>query len=107
MKKINKLGIALILTLFTLMLAKDAIALGISPGKKTIDFEPKLRKDVTLTIFNTEHRDFRAVILTRGEIGNYIQLSQNSIEISRWHKKASHHFKIILFPSLHDRKVKI
>lgn len=96
MKKLNKLGIALILVVFTLLLVKDAIALGISPGRKVIDFEPKLRKEVTLTLFNTEHRDFRAVVLTRGELSKYIQLSQNSIEFSADEAEKSLSYEIFL-----------
>ena len=96
MKKINKLGIALILTLFTLMLAKDAIALGISPGKKTIDFEPNLEKDITLTVFNSEHRDFTAAIFARGELGNYIELQEAKLKFSSEDGEKSFNYKIKL-----------
>src|SRR3989338_4769737 len=96
MKKSNKLGVALILVIFALMLAKDASALGISPGKKTIDFEPNLEKDITLTVFNGEHSDFTAAIFTRGELGNYIELQEAKLKFSSEDGEKSFNYKIKL-----------
>lgn len=96
MKKINKIGIVFILIILSLLLTKEVNALGISPGRKTIDFEPKLRKEVTLTLHNTGHRDFRAVILTRGELSKYIELSQNSIEFSADEGEKSFSYEVFL-----------
>ena len=82
MKKTNKLGIVFILIILALLFIKDVNALGISPGRKVIDFEPKLRREVLLSVTNPEHKEFMAVILARGELGKYIELPQNSIEFS-------------------------
>ncbi len=96
MKKINKLGIVSILILLTLVVVKDVVALGISPGKKTIDFEPNLEKDITLTVFNSEHRDFTAAIFTRGELSEHIELQENKLIFSSGDSEKRFSYKINL-----------
>ena len=94
MKKINKLGIVLFLV-FTLLI-ENVIALGISPGKKIIDFEPNLEKDITLTVFNSEHRDFTAAIFARGELSNYIEIQETKLKFSSQDNEKSFNYKIKL-----------
>ena len=96
MKKINKLGIISILIILSIFLAKDIDALGVSPGRKTIDFVPNLEKDITITVFNNEHRDFTAAISTRGELGNYIELAQTELKFSSGDSEKSFNYKIKL-----------
>jgi len=96
MKKSRKLRIALILIIFTLIIVKDAIALGISPGKKTIDFGPNLEKDITLTVFNSEHRDFTALVFVRGDLSNYIELQENKLTFSSEDNEKSFNYKVKL-----------
>lgn len=54
-------------------------ALGVTPGRIVINFEPGLEKTVTLKILNNEHKEFNAVIFARGELSRYITLKQDSI----------------------------
>lgn len=96
MKKINKLGIVLFLIILSILIIKDVNALGISPGRKTIYFEPNLEKDIILTVFNNEHRDFTATIFTRGEFGSYIELKQTELKFSSEESEKSFNYKIKL-----------
>ena len=96
MNKSKKIGILLVFLILLLTFIKEAAALGITPGEKITDFEPKLRKQITLTVINTEHKSFKAAILTRGELAKYIELSQNSIEFSESESEKSFSYEIIL-----------
>ena len=92
----NRLGIVFILVVLSLLCIKDANALGISPGRKTIDFEPNSEKDVTLTVFNNERRDFTATIFIRGELGSYIELGETMLKFSSEDSEKSFDYRIRL-----------
>ena len=94
MKTINKKYFVLFLIVLSILIIKDVTALGISPGKKTINFEPNLEKVITLTVFNNEHKDFTATIFTRGELGKYIELGQTELKFSSEEGEKSFNYKI-------------
>lgn len=96
MKKLNKFGIAMFLLVISILIIKDVNALGISPGRKTIDFEPNLEKDITLTVYNSEDKDFTAAIFVRGELGNYIELAETELKFSSEEGEKSFNYKIKL-----------
>ena len=100
MKITNKKFIALFLTVLSILIIKDVNALGISPGTKTIDFEPNLDTDVTLTVFNNEHKDFTAAIFTRGELKDYVELKEDRIKLSAEDNEKSFNYIIKLPESL-------
>lgn len=94
MKTINKKYIVLFLIVLSILIIEDVSALGISPGKKTINFEPNLEQEITLTVYNNEHKDFTATIFTRGELGNYIELEQTELKFSSEETEKSFNYKI-------------
>lgn len=96
MKKLNKFGIAMFLLVISILIIKDVSALGISPGRKTIDFGPNLEKDITLTVYNSENKDFTATIFIRGELKNYIELGQTELKFSSEEGQKSFNYKIKL-----------
>ncbi|MCH8003657.1 MAG: hypothetical protein IH934_03410 [Nanoarchaeota archaeon] len=96
MKKINKFGAVLFLIILGILIIKDVNALGISPGRTTINFEPNLEKDITLTVFNSENKDFTATIFTRGELRNYVELEQTELKFSSEESQKSFNYKIKL-----------
>jgi hypothetical protein len=73
------IAIALVL-LFNTQVA----AIGISPGRTTLNFEPNLHKEVQLNIINNEHKDMKVVFAAEGELARYIKLKTESpiIDIS-------------------------
>ena len=42
-------------------------AIGVSPGRTTINFESGLQKDVEFTVFNNEKKDMNVVFYVEGE----------------------------------------
>jgi hypothetical protein len=63
-----------------ILLISKVYALGVSPGRRTIDFEPELSKEITIKVVNTQHKKFKAEIYTKGDLGQYIKLEKNKIE---------------------------
>jgi hypothetical protein len=78
------------------MSACNVHALGVTPGRSTIDFEPGMQKDITFTITNNEHRDFNAYIYTEGELAKYITFGEEIIEFksSDNSKELSYHVSL-------------
>lgn len=65
--------------LFLLFLSANVVALGITPGRTTFNFEPSIEKEVKFKIINTEHKSMRVFVKAEGEWANQINLSQTEI----------------------------
>jgi copper chaperone CopZ len=55
-------------------------AIGVTPGRTTVDFEPNLEREVTFTIVNNEHKDFTAFVYAEGDLKDYITSEKNLVE---------------------------
>lgn len=51
-----------------------ASALGITPARTTLDFEPGLHKEISYSILNSEGKDMGVVIFVRGNLENSVTL---------------------------------
>ena len=83
MSRQSKLRFAVLLFAFLVVLAlvpKNVGAIGVTPGRTTVDFEPGLEKSVTFTILNNEHKDFRAFVYAEGDLKDYVTTEENIIE---------------------------
>jgi|SRR3989344_2490359 len=49
-------------------------AIGVSPGRTTINFESGLQKDVEFTVFNNEKKDMNVVFYVEGEFNETVKL---------------------------------
>lgn len=70
----------LLLTFIFIALASisNVLAIGITPGRVTLDFQPSLQKQVEFKIINTEHKDMKIVFGAEGELAKYIMLKTES-----------------------------
>jgi len=57
-------------------------ALGVTPGRTTIDFEPGMEKTLSFTITNNEHKQFNAYVYVEGDLRDYITFDQNIISFN-------------------------
>ncbi len=75
--------VALLTILLALCLVPvNVSAIGVTPGRTTVDFEPSLEKTVTFTIINNEHKEFRALIYAEDDLKDYITAEKNIVEFS-------------------------
>lgn len=72
-----------------------ASALGITPGRTTLMFEPGKEQTVEFTVINSEHEDMDLVILLQGELNESIALSEVafSMKANEGEKKIRYSFK--------------
>lgn len=81
--KENKSKFILIVSLVLLVLTlQNILAIGITPGRTTINFEPNLHQEVPFSIINTENKDMSVVFFVRGELNDTITLKKAYAEFS-------------------------
>jgi len=104
MKK--RLVVMLTLVLFLL---PNIIALGITPGRTTIDFSPGLEKSVVFSIMNSESKDLNLVVAAQGDLKDSVSISDNSFSMSasQGAKEVTYNVKLPekLSPGLHTADV--
>jgi len=78
-KKIYLIFIGLILGI---LIMQNIIAIGITPARTTIDFEPGLHKEVNFSILNSENKEMSVEFSVKGELAQYITLNQEFADFS-------------------------
>ena len=92
-----------ILSFFILILTLQIVsAIGITPGRTTIDFEPNLQKEVSFSVTNAEQKAMSVVFYTRGELKETVLLSQDRVSFSLGESSKSFSYTISL-PAEFDR----
>ncbi|MEM5871723.1 MAG: hypothetical protein QW051_02510 [Candidatus Aenigmatarchaeota archaeon] len=81
----NKLAIGLVSWLFLIIVISSFLlpnveAIGLTPGRTTLDFEANAEKTITFTIINNEHKEFNAVVYAEDELKDYVGIEKNIIE---------------------------
>jgi len=74
----------LFVLLILLSIAPRASALGITPGRTTVEFESGLEKEVKFSVLNNEHKNMEVTLLSmlKDDSGASISLFQDSIKFS-------------------------
>ncbi|MBI3623553.1 hypothetical protein HY212_05755 [Candidatus Pacearchaeota archaeon] len=57
-------------------------AIGITPGRTTINFQPGLIQEVNFSIVNTEHKDMSVVFFVQGALNESVTLKQTYAKLS-------------------------
>jgi len=69
--------------LVSLLLTNTVYAIGISPSRTEIDFEPGLSETFTFYVVNTEKKAMDVGVYKTGDLSEYITLSTNSLSFSQ------------------------
>ena len=64
-----------------ILLSYNVMALGITPGRSTFEYQSGEEKKVDFTIVNTEKKEMNLVVLIEGEFNESIGLSENSLKM--------------------------
>jgi hypothetical protein len=94
------------------MLNQIAMALGISPAKKVIDFVPNKEETITFNLINNENRDLRVFAEVAGELAEYIRVLDGTVTINKNEKSKELNLEIILpenfeRPGLFESTIKV
>ncbi|MBR9704295.1 hypothetical protein GOV12_02705 [Candidatus Pacearchaeota archaeon] len=94
-----------------LIISANIIALGISPGRVTLDYDPQKNQDVKIKIINNEHKTMKVMItaIMEGEMDGKIKLPYEYIEFLPSEEEKTLDYKIKvekdLPPGLHKGKI--
>jgi hypothetical protein len=61
---------------------QNIFALGITPGRTTINFESGVTKTISFSVLNSENKDMSVVFMIRGDLASYVNLSNSYAEFS-------------------------
>jgi len=99
----------LIFLLIGIFVISSVHALGVTPARTTIDFEPGLIKDINFDIINSDGQDLKIVFSAQGDLSKYISLSnsEGSISVSEGSKTFSYTLNLPdkMSPGLHTGEV--
>ncbi len=103
-KKLN------LILLFVIVLSVNIIAIGITPGKSTLDFLNTREQKVDFKILNNEHKDMKVVLYTEGELKDLIKLKDEEIRLKSSDNEflSSYNIKIdkdLIKPGTHSAKI--
>jgi len=93
MRKINMMIVFLVILLAS---ASFVSALGVSPGRTTLNFEPGFTKDISFSVINSERKATTVVFYVRGDLKDYVTLSQQSATFSAGEESKSFSYNIKL-----------
>ena len=79
-----------------LILSSLCIAIGVSPIRKIIDFEPGEEHDLELKITNDGQKDIKAIIYARGDLTEYVGIVDSLVTLSKDESEKYARYKLIL-----------
>ena len=71
----------LVILLFGIFMISSVFALGVTPARTTLDFEPGSSRSVEFQILNSGNEDMKIVFSAQGELAEYISLGVKDAEI--------------------------
>jgi len=87
----------------------NALAIGITPGRVTVDFQPSMQKTVEFTILNNEHKDMKVMFGLMGELADYITLNTKSVDFMATEESKTFSYTVnlpvALTPGNHEAKI--
>ncbi|MFH1585760.1 MAG: hypothetical protein ABIB79_03265 [archaeon] len=72
----------LILGFILLLSIGNVLAIGITPGRTTLNFQPGMHQEITFSVVNSENKDMSVVFTVRGDLAEYVTLNQAYAEFS-------------------------
>jgi len=95
--------------LFALFFMQGVQALGITPGRTSIDFTPNFEKTIEFSVVNTENKDFNVAFSVEGDLASYISISNEIVSFSSGEKSKDFVYDLklpaSLPPGIHKVKV--
>jgi len=109
MNKTKIIGIVLFFIVLGVLFSNNVEAIGISPGRTTVNFEPGLQQDVEFIIFNSEQKDMNVVIYVEGELSEFVSLKNPMLEFNSGEESKPSSYRVNLpedlEPGTHEAKI--
>jgi len=107
----RKVVLAVIFLFLIIYSISGVLAIGVTPGRTTLDFSPGLKKNVDVTVINSQKSDVELSISVQGELSKSISLKQTSLKMKSSEEEKKISFEINLpeklEPGLHTAEIVI
>jgi len=96
---------------FCIFLIPKSFALGITPGRTTIEYKKGLEQEVSLSILNSEHKNMQVLLTVQGELNDSVTLFNGLVEFLPSEESKSFKYKLSLpegiakSPGLHSAEI--
>ena len=101
--------VMLIAMLSMIILIPRASAIGIVPGRTTLDFSPELKQEVGVSVINNEHKNMQVLLVVQGELNDSVKLSDSALEFLSSEDSKSLKYEVTLpnslEPGLHTAEI--
>lgn len=78
----NNLKFLILIVFILSLLSSTAFAIGISPSKKSVDFNPGQKITYGIDIVNNGHEDLEVILYPKGEFADRVKLSRQMLKLS-------------------------
>jgi len=99
------------LILIILLLLPSVLALGVTPGRTTLDFSPNLAQNISFSVANTENKEMNVAFTVEGDLAEFVTLSNSVEKFSAEEKAKDFNYRIDLprglSPGTHEAKIVI
>jgi hypothetical protein len=98
-----------ILFFVLIFILNGVAAIGVTPARTTVNFEPNLQRSVTFSVINSEAKDANLVVAVQGELAQYVTLTETSIKMRSTQKSKDITYNVNLLselsPGLHTAEI--
>ncbi len=105
----NRMFLLVGIIFIIIILVENVYALGITPGRTTINFEPGLEKEVQFSVLNAENKEMEVVFFIQGKLNASIKLEKAKEKFKAEESSRGFRYKVELpeklEPGLHTAEV--
>jgi hypothetical protein len=107
----SRLLIIMSMMFFIILVAPSLHALGVTPGRTTMDYEPGLEREIGFSILNNEHKNMQVMLTVQGELNQSVTLFDSVVDFMPSEDSKSFFYKINLpddiakKPGLHTAEI--
>ena len=88
------------LMLAIVVLSQQALALGIAPSRKVVDYQPNKKITVRVRIINEEEQAMRVVLTPSGDLADCVSLSSSVLTFSAGEREKTFTYTLEMPPDL-------
>jgi hypothetical protein len=92
--------LALMTLILLIIIVQDVSALGITPGRRTFDYVPGQREDVSFEVINSERKEVDLVVLVQGVLNQSISVSEVSFHMNADEDRKTLSYSVTMPPGL-------
>ncbi|MBR9706258.1 hypothetical protein GOV14_04435 [Candidatus Pacearchaeota archaeon] len=105
----KKIGLILCSVVMLLIVISNVCALGITPARRTIDYETGKNSVVPISVLNSDHKNIEVVLMVQGELNKSIKVSPAKLVFEPSEESKTFEYKLDLpsglTPGLHTAEV--